>query len=137
MKRIILTCICMTIVCISGCAKSLPPHEELNLAVKKSFDSSGFNYSSKSRVTNISMPKLDANVATDDKKLKYAGAALGIVRGFSVNIDGALDMKNKKSEALYDLHYDKDNVEISIRLPLLIDYNTQTIYVGPSLLNTF
>lgn len=137
MKRMILMCICTTIVFISGCAKSLPPHEELNQAVKKSFDTSGFNYSSKSRITNISFPKPDVKAAPDDKIGKYLGALPDIIRGFSVNIDGALDMKNKKSEALYDLHYNKDNVDVSIKLPLLIDYNTKTIYIGPSVLNTF
>src|SRR6266568_1726192 len=126
MKWMILMCICMALIFISGCAKSLPPHEELNQAVKKSFDTSGFNYSSKSRITNLSFPKPDAKAAPEDKSLKYVGALLDIVRGFSVNIDGALDTKNKKSETLYDLHYNKDNVEVSIKLPLLIDYNTKT-----------
>jgi hypothetical protein len=126
------------VVCVSGCATSLPPHEELNQAVKKSIDATGFNYTSKSRVTNLSLPKQDANTAPGavDKGLKYLETGIDIVRGFSMNIDGAIDMKAKKSEVLYDLRYNKDNVEVSIKMPLLVDYNTQTIYVGTSLLNT-
>jgi len=104
--------------------------------VKKSFDTSGFNYSSKSRITNFSFPKPDAKAAPDDKSLKFTGAILDIVRGFSISVDGAIDMQNKKSEALYDLHYNKDNVEVSIKLPLLVDYGTKTIYVGPSIFHT-
>lgn len=136
MKWMIMICICMTMAFINGCAKSLPPHEELNQAVKKSFDTSGFNYSSKSRITNYTFPKPDAKAAPDDKSLKYSGALLDIVRGFSINVDGAVDMQNKKTEALYDLHYSKDNVEVSIKLPLLLDYNTKTIYIGPSVFHT-
>jgi hypothetical protein len=138
MKRMIIAVLGVMVVCVSGCAGSLPPHEELNQAVKRSLDATGFNYSSKSRVTNLSLPKQDANAAwgAGDKGLQYLGAGLDIIRGISVNIDGAIDMKAKKSEVLYDLHYNRDNVEISIRLPLLIDYSTQTIYVGTSLLTT-
>ena len=123
----------MAIVCIGGCAKHLPPHEELTQAVTRSFDANGFNYSSKSRVTHLTVPKQD-ETAAGDKDMKYVGAVADIIRGFSVNLDGALDMKSKKSEVLYDLRYDRDNVEISVKFPILVDYNTQTIYIGQSLL---
>jgi hypothetical protein len=138
MKRMIVAVLGVMVVCFCGCATILPPHEELNQAVKKSLDASGFNYSSKSRVTNLSVPKQDANAApgAGDKGLKYLGTGIDIIRGISVNMDGAIDMKAKKSEVLYDLRYNKDNVEVSIKLPLLVDYNTQTIYVGTSLLTT-
>lgn len=136
MKQIIITGLCIMAISITGCAKSLPPHEEINLAVKKSLDASGFNYTSKSRITNLSLPKKDQNSAPDDKKMKYLESGLDIVRGFSVNIDGAIDLKGKKSEVLYDLRYNKDNVDISIKMPLLMDYNSQTIYIGTSFLHT-
>lgn len=135
MKRLMLAGMCLTMVCSGGCATQLTPHAELSRAVTRSFDSSGFNYSSKNRVTHLSFPKQDDKGA-GDKNMKFMGAALDIVRGFSVNMDGAYDAKNRKTEVLYDLHYDKDNVEVSIKLPLLIDYKTQTIYVGISVLNT-
>ncbi|MGD0584811.1 MAG: hypothetical protein ABSA86_03410 [Oryzomonas sp.] len=138
MKRMIIAVLGVMVICVSGCATILPPHEELNQAVKKSLDATGFNYSSKSMVTNLSLPKQDANAAPGaaDKGLQYLGTGIDIIRGISVNVDGAIDMKAKKSEALYDLKYNRDNVEVSIKLPLLVDYNTQTIYVGTSLLTT-
>ncbi|GFE62049.1 hypothetical protein [Geobacter sp. AOG2] len=136
MKQMIVAVIGTMVICIGGCAGSLSPHEELNQAVKKSFDATGFTYSSKSRVTNLSLPKQDADAASKAKGLKYLEPGLDIVRGLSVNMDGAVDMKGKRSEALYDLHYNKDNVEVSIKLPLLVDYNTQTLYVGTSFLTT-
>lgn len=136
MKQMIMMALGLMAICFTGCAGSLPPHEELNQAVRKSLDATGFNYSSKSRITNLSLPKQEENAAPGAKGLKYLGAGLDIVRGFSVNMDGAIDMKAKKSEVLYDLRYSKDNVEISIKLPLLVNYNTQTIYVGTSLLTT-
>jgi len=136
MKRMIMAVLGTMVVCLGGCAGSLPPHEELNQAVRKSLDATGFNYSSKSRVTDLSLPKQAAHTPSNAKGMKYLGAGLDIVRGFSVNMDGAIDMKAKKSEVLYDLHYDRDNVEVSIKLPLLVDYNTQTIYVGTSLFTT-
>jgi len=136
MKQHVMAVLWMVVFCISGCAQSLPPHEELNQAVKKSLDTTGLNYSLKNRVTTLSIPEQDTPADAGNKGLKYLETGLDIVRGVSLNVDGAIDMKAKKSEVLYDLHYDKDNVEVSIKLPLLIDYSTQTIYVGTSLLNT-
>lgn len=129
--------VCLIFICISGCAGSLPPHEELNLAAKKSLDATGLNYSSMSRITRLSIPRQEQPEDSADKRItKYLGTGLDIVRALSVNADGAIDMKAKRSEVLYDLHYDKDNVEVSIKIPLLVDYSTQTVYVGSSFLTT-
>jgi hypothetical protein len=136
MKQHVMAVLCVMIICISGCAQSLPPHEEFNQAIKKSLDTTGFNYSLKNRITKLSIPEKDIPTDSGEKRTKYLETGLDIVRGFSLNADGAIDTKAKKSEVLYDLHYDKDNVEVSIKLPMLVDYNTQTIYVGTSLLNT-
>ena len=136
MKQHVMAVLLMIIICISGCARSLPPHEELNQAVKKSFDATGLNYSSKNRITNLAVQNKDAQADSGDKHRKYLKAGTEILRGFSVNADGAIDKKAKRSEVIYSLHYDKDNVEVSIKFPMLIDYGTQTIYVGTSFLNT-
>ena len=132
MKTKIIAVIGMFIICISGCAQSLPPHEELNQAFKKSFDASGFNYSSKTRITNLSIPKQES----DNSKAMAIGAGIEAFKGISIDAVGAVDMKGKKAEVLYDLRYDKDNVNVSVKLPLFVDYNTQTIYLGTSFLNT-
>lgn len=136
MKQLILTGLSAIVFCISGCAQSLPPHEELNQAITKSLDVTGFNYSSKTRVTALSIPKQGESADPGDKRLRYLGTGLDIIQGLSVNVEGAVDFKVKKSEVLYDFHYNKDNVEVSIKIPLLLDYNTQTIYVGTSIFNT-
>lgn len=136
MKRMILAGLAIMIACSSGCTTHLPPHAELTRAVKQSFDASGFNYRSQSRITHLSLPKLDAEAAPKDKKLQAGLAAFNLVRGFSVATKGAVDQKGQRAEVLYDLHYNKDNVELSLRLPLLIDYRTQTIYIGPSFIHT-
>jgi len=136
MKQHVIVVLLMMAIGIGGCAKSLPPHEELNQAVKKSLDATGLNYSSKSRITDLVITKLDDETDSDAKLSKYLDSSIGIIRGISINADGAVDMKAKKSEVLYELRYDKDNVEVSLKLPMMVDYNTQTIYVGTSLLNT-
>lgn len=136
MKQLVIAVLCMVVFGLSGCAQSLPPHEELNQAIKRSLDVTGFNYSSKSRVTALSKPKQGVTADSGDKRMKYLGTGLDIIQGLSVNVDGAVDMKAKKTEVLYDFHYNKDNVEISVKIPLLLDYNTQTIYVGTSIFNT-
>lgn len=136
MKRMIVAVFGMMVVSVCGCAKSLPPHEELNQAVKKSLDATGYNYSSKSRITNLSLPMPKQDAKAGDKGMKFLGTGLDIVRGLSVNVEGAIDTKAKRAEAIYDLRYNADNVEVSIKLPLLVDNNTQTIYAGNSLLTT-
>jgi hypothetical protein len=138
MKHQVMAVLGSMVICISGCAttKSLPPREELNQAVKKSLEATGLNYTSKTRVTHLSIPKLDGIADAKDKRLKYLGSGIDAVRGFSVTIDGAVDLKTKKSEVLYNLQYSKDNVDVSIKLPLLVDYDTQTVYIGTSFINT-
>ena len=118
----------------AGCSHTLPPHQEVNQALQKTLNSSGYNYSSKSRITNLAVPAKDLKAAKS--KQEYLEKGLEIVRGLSVMADGAIDMKAKKSEVLYNLHYDQDNVEVSIKVPLLLDYSNQTLYIGTTLFNT-
>jgi hypothetical protein len=126
----------MAMICIGGCAQTLPPHEELNQAFKRSFAASGYNYTSTSRITTLVFPETGLPVDASGKRKMALDAGVGLLKGLSVHADGAVDMKAKRAEVAYDLRYDRDNVTISVRIPLLVDYGTQTIYVGPSLLNT-
>lgn len=119
---------------VAGCTHTLPPHQELNAALKKTLDSSGYNYTSKSRITNLALPAKDLKAV--ESKEQYLERGLEMVSGLAIIADGAVDMKAKKTEVLYNLRYDQNNVEVSIKVPLLLDYNTQTLYVGTTLLNT-
>lgn len=118
----------------AGCSHTLPPHQEVNQALHKTLNSSGYNYSSKSRITNLAVPVKDLKAAAS--KQEYLEKGLEVARGLSIIADGAIDMKAKKSEVLYNLHYDQDNVEVSIKVPLLLDYSKQTLYIGTTLFNT-
>ncbi len=136
MKHVILAGIAVLALCLGGCAGSLTPHEALNQAVTRSFDASGFNYSTQTRITDLTVPLPDASKEGAEKqKLNYM-AGLGVIRGLSFKGDGAIDMKAKKSEVLYDFRYDKDNVEVSVKLPMMMDYSTQTLYIGTSIFTT-
>lgn len=119
---------------VTGCAHTVPPHQEVNQALQKTLDSTGYNYSSRSRITNLTVPVKELKVA--ESKQLYLEKGIEIIRGLSINADGAIDLKTQKSEALYNLHYDRDNLEVSIKVPLLLDYQAQTLYVGTTLLNT-
>lgn len=136
MKRNFLAIALMMVICISGCARTLPPHEEVRQAAKKSFEATGLNYSSKSRITNLTVQKKDAQEGADDKNLKYLQTGVEVLQSFSVNADGAIDKKSRRTEVVYDLHYDRDNVEVSVKFPMLFDYGAKTIYFGTSILNT-
>jgi hypothetical protein len=135
MRQFVLAGFLIMVIGISGCAQTLPPQGELDQALRKSFDATGMNYSSKSRITNLSLPK-DALPESAGKAKMSLGAGLEIVRGLAINAEGAVDMKGRKSEVLYELRYDRDNVDVSIKVPMYMNYDTQTIYVGPSLLTT-
>lgn len=136
MKHSIPAAIMLLAICLGGCAGSLPPHEALNQAVTKSFQSSGYNYRTQTRIANLVIPPQEGSEEKDKKSRMNLAAGLEVIRGFSVRADGAIDSNTKRSEVLYDFHYDKDNVEVSIRLPVMVDYNTQTIYVGSSIFTT-
>lgn len=52
-------------------------------------------------------------------------------------MDGAVDYSQAiKSESTYDFHYNRDNVEVSVKLPFLFEYSTKTLYMGKTFLNT-
>lgn len=134
MKPRILAALGLFSLAVTGCTHTLPPHQEVNQALQKTLNSSGYNYTSKSRITNLAVPLKD--LKTTASKQQYLEKSLEMARGLAVIADGAIDMKNKKSEVLYNLHYDQDNVEVSIKVPLLFDYTTQTLYVGTTFFNT-
>ena len=121
-------------ILVAGCTHTLPPHQEVNQALHKTLNASGYNYSSKSRITNLAVPVKDMKAAAS--KQQYLEKGLDVARGLSIIADGAIDMKAKKSEVLYNLHYDQDNVEVSIKVPLLLNYGNQTLYIGTTLFNT-
>ena len=134
MKPYVLAVLGVISFLVAGCTHTLPPHQELNQALQKTLDSTGYNYTSKSRITNLAVPAEDLKIATSNQQ--YLEKSLDVARGLSIIADGSIDMKTKKSEVLYNLRYDQDNVEVSIKVPLLLDYNTQTLYVGTTLFNT-
>ena len=121
-------------VLMAGCSHTLPPHQEMNQALQKTLGSSGYNYTSKSKITNLVLPVKDLKPALP--KQQYLKKGLEVARGLSIITDGAVDMKTQKSEVLYTIHYDQNNVEVSIKMPLLMDYSKQTLYVGTTVLNT-
>lgn len=118
----------------AGCSHTLPPHQEVNQALQKTLNTNGYNYTSKSKITLLAVPVKDVKAA--ESKQQYIEKGLDLARSVIVSADGAIDMKAKKSEVLYNIQYDRDNVAISIKVPLLLDYTTQTLYVGTTLLNT-
>lgn len=137
MNKFVLATFWVLVICISGCAQTLPPHEGLNQAFMKSFEATGLNYSSDSKVTNLTFAKKNEIADSNDKRMKHLGAGIDIMRSMSIKTDGTIDMKSNRSEAIYALHYQKDNVDISFKIPLLLDHSNKTLYVGESFINTF
>lgn len=129
----------LLVLLLGGCA-TLPPHEALKDALDKTFDATGYNYTSSTRITKIVFPKKDDSTS-DESNISlnslYLQKGIDIIRGFSIGLNGAVDYTDSiKSEATYDFHYNRDNVEVSMKFPLLFDYSTKTLYVGKTFLNT-
>lgn len=119
---------------ISGCT-TVTPHESLKNGLMKTFDTTGYNYTSTTRITKLSFPENETN--TTSRTSLYLKKGIDIIQGFSFGINGAIDYRDTiRSEAIYDLHYNKDNVEISMKFPFLFDYSTKTLYMGKTFLNT-
>jgi len=123
-------------ICMGGCARTLPPREELTQAVTKSFAASGFNYTSKSRITDLNVPRKDLPKMPGKKTNLALDKGLEVLDSLSVTLDGAVDTTAKRSQVLYALRYERDNLEISVKLPILMDYGTQTVYLGTSIYTT-
>lgn len=125
---------------LGGCSTvALKPEESLKNALNKSFDSTGYNYTSTTRLTQLKLPKSDTN-DTNPYSVRdsiYMQKGIDIIRGFSLAMDGAVDYSQAiKSESTYDFHYNRDNVEVSVKLPFLFEYSTKTLYMGKTFLNT-
>lgn len=117
----------------AGCSHTLPPHQEVNQALQKTLNANGYNYTSKSRITELAVPEKE--IKADSSTQQYLQQGIEAAQGITVAAEGAVDLKAKKSEVLYNLRYDQDNLEVSIKIPLLLDYATQNLYVGPTFLN--
>lgn len=136
------TSLIVSALMMGGCTTATP-HESLKNAMNKTFDTSGYNYTSTTRITKIAFPE-ETNATSEEEKTAsekltslYLQKGIDIFRGFSFGINGAVNYSNSiQSEATYDLHYNKDNVEISMRFPFLFDYSTKTLYMGKTMLNT-
>lgn len=126
---------------LSGCTTATP-HEALNKALKKTFETDGYNYVSTTRITKIVFTEEESNATdpitpTDTFSSIYLKKGLDVIRGFSIGIDGAIDYRGSiRSEVTYDVHYNRDNVEVSVKLPFMFDYSTKTLYLGKTFLNT-
>lgn len=129
-------------IMIGGCT-TVTPHESLKNAMSKTFDTTGYNYTSSTRITKIAFPQETNSTSEEEKTASerltslYLHKGVDILRGFSFGLNGAINYSNSiQSEATYDLHYNKDNVEVSMRFPFLFDYSTKTLYMGKTMLNT-
>lgn len=124
----------ISVLMMGGCTTAAP-HESLKNAMTKTFDTTGYNYTSTTRITKLTIPEDETN--TTALTSLYLQKGVDILRGFSFGLNGAVDYSNSiQSEATYDLHYNKDNVEVSMRFPFLFDYSTKTLYMGKTMLNT-
>ncbi|OHD89116.1 hypothetical protein [Sulfuricurvum sp. RIFCSPLOWO2_12_FULL_43_24] len=124
----------MSVLMMGGCTTATP-HESLKNAMTKTFDTTGYNYISTTRITKLSFPEDETN--TTALTSLYLQKGIDVIRGFSFGINGAIDYRDTiRSEATYDMHYNRDNVEISMKFPFLFDYSTKTLYMGKTFLNT-
>ncbi|MDD5158652.1 MAG: hypothetical protein PHI47_09545 [Sulfuricurvum sp.] len=131
--------IVLLVFILGGCTAKTP-HESLKNALNKTFDATGYNYTSSTRITKIVFPKKDDDTLNDENislNSLYLQKGIDVIRGGSLRMNGAVDYSDTiKSEATYDFHYNRDNVEASIKLPFLFDYSTKTLYMGKTFLNT-
>lgn len=129
MKKIVLFLLAfLTIITITGCTSSGTPDIALKQAFAKNLTLNGYNYQSEMKLNKLDIKK--ENVTEKDDKI------IAIMKGFSLGFNGAVDSINAKQEIVFDIRYNQNNVDASIKFPVLVDYKKQHIYVGKSILNT-
>lgn len=124
-----------------GCAltPNIPAKQALKESVSQNFDAKGYNYSSTFKINTIKLPpkEVDENqTATDALTQMYMDKGIAVLKGLNLQLRGATDMRIPKSEATYDLKYSQNNVDISFKFPVLIDYSKPSVYIGNSFINT-
>lgn len=130
-------------IIMGGCTTATP-HDALKNAMTKTFDVNGYNYASTTRINKLSFPKNDTNTTIDEdngieekRTSIYVQKGIDVLRGLSFGLNGAVNYAGSiQSEATYDFRYNKDNVDLSIKLPFMFDYSTKSLYMGKTFLNT-
>ncbi len=119
-------------ILLGGCMTPTP-HESLDRALSKTFDENGYNFSSRIRIAHLSLPSAEQNATSSVRRLQQG---INILRNAYLSADGAIDFEHSKAETTYGLHYHQNNVDLSVRLPVLADYEHQKLYLGKSFLHT-
>lgn len=139
-KKVFSATVIVLSMIMSGCTNTVvAPNESLKNALNKTFETTGYNYASSTRITKLTFPKSETNASDiiSTNNALYLQKGIDILKGFSLEIDGAVDYSNDiRSEYIYNAHYNRDNVEVSVKLPFLFEYSTQTLYMGRTFLNT-
>jgi len=133
-KKIILSVTTLSaIILMSGCGSAtLSPDVAFKQGINKTFESKGYNYTGSFNVDRLSLKEdKSSSMPFNSKKIE------ALSKGAILNVSGAVDIENAKEESLIEYGYHKDNVDVSIKIPILMDFNAQTLYVGNSILHTF
>ncbi|KIM05023.1 MAG: hypothetical protein KN64_05110 [Sulfurovum sp. AS07-7] len=121
-----------SILVMSGCSSStLSPDVAFKESINKTFDAKGYNYSGEVKLDKLMVKADPSSMPLEMKKIE------SIAKAVTIGFTGAVDSTNAKEEVTYEYKYNKDNVNFSMKIPVLIDYSKQNIYIGNSLLNTF
>ena len=93
------TSLIVSVLMMGGCATPTP-HESLKNAMTKTFDTSGYNYTSTTRITKITFPE-ETNATSEEEKTAsekltslYLQKGIDIFRGFSFGLNGAVNYSN-------------------------------------------
>jgi hypothetical protein len=118
----------LIIVIMTGCASNGNPDVTLKQAFAKNLSTNGYNYQSEIKINKLDIKK--ENTTEKDERV------MTIIQGLSVAFNGAVDSTNAREEIIFDFRYNQNNVDASIKFPVLVDYKKQRIYIGKSIINT-
>ncbi len=122
------------------------PQNALHKAFERLETSQGYNFQGIGKITKFHIAFDEQNLSSsslfkDQQKLLKDAMTLDkvskIMKGLAFASWGGYDPSKGRLEITYDLQYHLDNLDISLKIPLLIDYHELALYVGKTPFNTF
>lgn len=129
-KLVVSSILSVSIMLLTGCAEK-KPDIALKEALVKSNTATSYNIQGEFKVDRLIVKTLPAPT-----KKYNPQEMIDILKVSTISYDGAVDEANAKVESIYTFKTKYDGIDMSIRIPILIDFRNETLYVGNSMITS-
>ncbi len=127
---IIAMALSMGILLVSGCSTK-KPDVALKEAIAKTNSATSYKIKGEIKIDRLIIKSLPAPT-----KKYNPQEIVDTLRATTITYDTTIDETNAKVEALCSLNTKYDGIDMSIKIPVIMDYKNETLYFGSSAINS-